>query len=224
MNYYQILEVSKNATQEEIRESYKTLIKKYHPDIYKGDKKTAEKITSSLNEAYDVLSAPEKRAEYDLSIFPPEEPKNIYYVVKEVKPEPESFNQKFKKKVYNYVDEHTQTLTYKSKITLVLGIIFIAFLLTLISLSDYLRIIDMKKKNDQMIRELYYQNMINNYNTIYENNVTQENIVQDNTVQDNIIQYNTIQNNEVQNTLRTENTTPNNLEANITISNNIKVN
>ncbi len=68
MNLYDTLNVRKNATQEEIKNSYKNLIKKYHPDIYQGDKSFAEKKSKEINVAYDILSNPEKRAEYDLEL------------------------------------------------------------------------------------------------------------------------------------------------------------
>ena len=68
MNYYEILKVSKSASQQEIRDSYIKLIKQYHPDIYKGSKAFAEKTTKEINDAYDVLSVEEKRKEYDISL------------------------------------------------------------------------------------------------------------------------------------------------------------
>ncbi len=70
MNYYQILGVSKNASQEELKDAYKTLVKKYHPDLYQGDKTFAEKKTKEINVAYDILSNPTTRAEYDEEITP----------------------------------------------------------------------------------------------------------------------------------------------------------
>lgn len=60
---YDILEVSRTATQEEIKKSYKRLAKKYHPDIYKGD--DAEERFKEINAAYEVLSDEQKRAAYD---------------------------------------------------------------------------------------------------------------------------------------------------------------
>jgi DnaJ-class molecular chaperone len=68
MNYYEILNVKRDATSAEIRKSYKTLIKKYHPDIYDGDKKEAEARSMEINVAYDVLSNPETRSRYDLEL------------------------------------------------------------------------------------------------------------------------------------------------------------
>lgn len=43
MTHYEKLGIKQNATQEEIKEAYKALIKKYHPDVYQGDKSYAEK-------------------------------------------------------------------------------------------------------------------------------------------------------------------------------------
>lgn len=65
MDYYKILEVEKNSTQEEIRKSYKKLAVKYHPDKNHGDKSAEEKF-KKITQAYNLLSDPVKRREYDL--------------------------------------------------------------------------------------------------------------------------------------------------------------
>lgn len=62
-DYYETLGVDKNASAEEIRRAYKKLAKKYHPDISK--EKDAEEKLKSINEAYSVLSDPEKKQKYD---------------------------------------------------------------------------------------------------------------------------------------------------------------
>jgi curved DNA-binding protein CbpA len=59
-DYYKILGVSENATQDEIKQAYKKLSMKYHPDRNPGDKQAEEKF-KEINEAYSVLSDPEKR-------------------------------------------------------------------------------------------------------------------------------------------------------------------
>ena len=70
-NYYKTLGVKKTATQEEIKTAYKSLVKKYHPDLYQGDKAYAERKTKELNAAYETLSDSELREAYDYELFPP---------------------------------------------------------------------------------------------------------------------------------------------------------
>ncbi|MCX8111274.1 MAG: molecular chaperone DnaJ [Syntrophorhabdaceae bacterium] len=63
-DYYQILGVSRNATDEELKKAYRKLALKYHPDRNPGDRH-AEEMFKEINEAYEVLSNPEKRMRYD---------------------------------------------------------------------------------------------------------------------------------------------------------------
>ncbi len=63
-DYYEVLGVEKGADEAAIKRAYRTLAKKYHPDVNPGDK-TAEEKFKEVNEAYQVLSNPQKRAQYD---------------------------------------------------------------------------------------------------------------------------------------------------------------
>ncbi|MBN2180190.1 MAG: J domain-containing protein [Deltaproteobacteria bacterium] len=65
MDYYQVLGIEKDAEAGEIKDSYRKLALKYHPDRNNGDPASAEKM-KSINEAYAVLSNPQKRQDYDL--------------------------------------------------------------------------------------------------------------------------------------------------------------
>lgn len=67
MNYYEILEISPNASQEVISHAYRALAKKHHPDKYTDniDKENAENVMKKINEAYETLNDKEKRKEYD---------------------------------------------------------------------------------------------------------------------------------------------------------------
>ena len=63
-DYYKTLGIDKNATQDDIKKAYRTLVKKYHPDLHPGDEAAAEKF-KEINEAHEVLSDEKKRKNYD---------------------------------------------------------------------------------------------------------------------------------------------------------------
>lgn len=78
-NYYDILEINKNASPEIIEKAYKTLVKKYHPDLQENSLKFKyEEKIKKINEAYEVLSDLNKRRNYDLYLKDNEISENDY--------------------------------------------------------------------------------------------------------------------------------------------------
>ena len=63
-DYYEVLGLQKGASEDEIKKAFKTMARKYHPDLHPDDKEAAEKF-KEVNEAYEVLSDSQKRARYD---------------------------------------------------------------------------------------------------------------------------------------------------------------
>ena len=63
-DYYEVLGVDKNATEDQIKKAYRTIAIKYHPDRNPGNKEAEEKFKEAA-EAYDVLHDPQKRQQYD---------------------------------------------------------------------------------------------------------------------------------------------------------------
>ena len=65
MDYYEILGVEHDASDEQIKKAYHIMLKRYHPDNYKGDSEWARKRIYQLNEAYEILKDPIQRKQYD---------------------------------------------------------------------------------------------------------------------------------------------------------------
>ena len=64
-DYYEVLGVGRDASDAEIKRAYKKMILKYHPDRNPDNKEEAREKSKEINEAYDVLKDPQKKAQYD---------------------------------------------------------------------------------------------------------------------------------------------------------------
>ncbi len=103
-NYYELLEVDKKASPEVIEKAYKTLVKKYHPDLQQGElKSNYEEILKHINEAYETLSDATKRAAYDMTL-----PKDNTYKTS-------SYNSQ-EKKTYTYTPPKSENTTVKQNV------------------------------------------------------------------------------------------------------------
>lgn len=68
INYYKELGVNNNASKQEIKLAYLSMLKKYHPDVYDGDPEFAQNKTALINECYATLKDDEKRRVYDIEL------------------------------------------------------------------------------------------------------------------------------------------------------------
>lgn len=118
INYYKILEVSPNASEEVIKSAYKALAKKYHPDAVMNDINIEEKM-KLINEAYETLVDSEKRAVYDAQFFSEEVPKPDL-----------SFTQKAEKKENTSDSSFSDTIKPKKRFGIIKAgvLIYVAYL------------------------------------------------------------------------------------------------
>lgn len=68
INYYQVLGIPSNASPEEVKKAFRSLARRYHPDVNPGDQ-NAEEMFKQINEAYDILSDDTKRQQYDIQFL-----------------------------------------------------------------------------------------------------------------------------------------------------------
>ncbi|XP_047149822.1 dnaJ homolog subfamily B member 6-like [Vigna umbellata] len=74
VDYYDILQVDRDAKEEDLRKAYKRLAMKWHPDKNLTKKEESEAMFKQVSEAYEVLSDPQKRARFDNTLKPRVEP------------------------------------------------------------------------------------------------------------------------------------------------------
>lgn len=178
MNYYEILNVEKDASKSEIRKAYKGLIKKYHPDVYSGNKNIAEDMSMKINEAYEVLSNEKLRNEYDIELKNQEQ-SNINYVandfyqyesnrVNENSSENDhknNYRNSFHSEFYNshikptedFMSEKFDNLKSRQKIIVFLAFLFIICVMIFFTFLDYLKFVPIKKEIE---KEDYPNNFI----------------------------------------------------------------
>lgn len=126
MNYYEILEVSSNASPEVIKNAYRALSKKYHPDRYKGDKSFAEEKLKEINLAYETLIDDEKRLQYDYDNGFKIDP-NVHIVEEnEIKEKEEDKEEK------KEIKKDKSTWVIKKKSALISIVVVIAFILAFV--------------------------------------------------------------------------------------------
>lgn len=135
MNYYKILEVDKNASPEVIEKAYKTLVKKYHPDLQESNlKQASEEKIKLINEAYEILSNPISRAKYDETLKQTEiseedfnrlseENKNLYDEINNLKTNNVSnnyneytYNNYYNKKQEEFQNQYKKQLDYENQL------------------------------------------------------------------------------------------------------------
>jgi curved DNA-binding protein CbpA len=90
MNPYAILGLPTHATDQEIKRAYRTLVKRYHPD--RGSSESSHERIVAINYAYDILSDPEKRAQYDRGFA------TIYFTPQPQEDPLEAYKREYKRK------------------------------------------------------------------------------------------------------------------------------
>ena len=140
-DYYSILRVSINSSSEEIKESYKDLISKYHPDKVREDIKIEEKA-KDINEAYKVLSNPMQREEYN------KEYKK--YITAELK----NFNI-IKSKVINKQKFNPKRFINKKSVSILIILLVILALLGYFILFPYLSYQNKVSKYDNLLSNIH---------------------------------------------------------------------
>lgn len=139
MNFYQILKLSQTANENEIKSSYKKLVKQYHPDLYVGDKDFAEQKIKEINEAYEILSNPQTKAEYDEYLTSQQTTSKTYTTPSSVYTPTEEKNSKWS--FSQFILEKFSKLDKKRQLQIFIAIlIFILslFLINLIEVKHYL--------------------------------------------------------------------------------------
>ena len=147
-DYYELLEISRNASAEVIKNAYRALAKKYHPDTSNVDKELIEKNMRQINEAYEVLSDKEKRALYDQELKE-----------KEVSLKQEICNPYFKENIEVNVN-HQSNIKFnkKNNIKKIVIICVIAFVcvsvLSFVMMSIFIEPTDLENESKEVVEKV----------------------------------------------------------------------
>ena len=106
-NYYELLEITEDASPEVIKAAYKALVKKYHPDSVKDNTKMNKKI-EDINVAYEVLSDEKKRNQYDSQLRNNKQNRNYENASKDTQHTKSSENFEPKQRYYNTKDKSSE--------------------------------------------------------------------------------------------------------------------
>ena len=174
MNLYSILEIEHDASHEEIKNAYKLLARKFHPDK-NGNKEKFQ----SLSMAYQILSDPEQRERYDN--MNPNKKNTIFDIIINI------YNKNFKENIYNFIikDNEYNTILQSNDTTLIKKYIYQ-------KLNNYISNIlldDNEEKDDEDIASIFISNKINPevYN-ILDKNMSLETSINSTTNKDNLIE------------------------------------
>lgn len=176
MNYYEILKISRDADENEIKNAYKKLVKKYHPDLFVADKEFAEKKIKEINEAYSILSDPKSKDEYDeyLNEIDQEEIKDTAYESQNYQNDDYANNQSLEHiLIINWILEKIEKLNKRTQIKIFLIFMFILLVIFLNNLIKFRNSLENSIKNsennvinNEYISPNYEQNIIENpYNS-----------------------------------------------------------
>lgn len=133
MNPYAILGLATHATDLEIKRAYRTLVKRYHPD--RGSSESSHERIVAINYAYDILSDPEKRAQYDRGFA------TIYFTPQPQEDPLEAYKREYKRKRWEREKkEREDELARKKTIYLVLRVLHVPVLVfgAVLMLNDWL--------------------------------------------------------------------------------------
>lgn len=144
-DYYAILGVLPSIDQAALQAVYRALLKKYHPDVFTGDKLEAERITKELNEAYSVLGDASRRQEYDKNRFTSKSKSGDYTRQAEADTEAKGTDEAFSIS-WQYISQvHPEAETHRRELAEISTSLALAFQALLIETKMFSKMGDIRK-------------------------------------------------------------------------------